>query len=89
MKNVNLVRRAAMGALVAAALVAGAQQASAKPYRYPADGFDWMLPWGRAKLVDDVSGIVARMKAMLSAVRLFPEGGVRVLRFPARAQRND
>jgi hypothetical protein len=89
MKNGNPIRRAAMGALVAAALMAGVQQANAGPYRFPADTPSWMLPWGRAKLVDAGNSIMAQVKVMLSSVRLFPEGGVRVLRFPAKAQRSD
>jgi len=89
MRNMSKLHRVAMGALVAGALVAGAQQAGAAVYRFPADTPSWLLPWGRAKLVDAGNSIMAQVKVMLSSVRLFPEGGVRALRFPAKAQRSD
>ena len=91
MKSGSRVRRAAMGALVAAALVAGVGPAAAGPYRAPVDTPS-RLPLGRAKLVDDGSGgAIARLKLMLASVRLFPEGSVRIFRFPAgrNVSRND
>lgn len=84
MRNKNKVQRAAMGALVAAALMAGAGQASASVYRFPADGPS-KLPDTRARILDDGSGGIARLRLMLASVRMFPEGGgVRIRRWPAR-----
>jgi hypothetical protein len=89
MKSMNRIQRAAMGALVAAVLMVGVGEASAAVRRFPADTPSYLLPLGRAKVVNDGSGgIMARLKAMLAAVRIFPEGGVQILRFPAKAQRN-
>ena len=83
MKSGNRVRRAAMGALVAAALMAGAGPAGAGPYRAPVDGPS-RLPLGRAKLIEDWGGgALARLKLMLASVHFFPEGGMpRIFRFP-------
>ena len=87
MRNGSKVRRAAIGALVAAALMVGVGQANAGPWRFPADGPS-RLPEGRARILDDGSGgVLGRLKLMLASVRLFPEGeGVRIRRFPARIQ---
>ena len=83
MRNKNKVQRAAMGALVAAVLMAGAGQASAAVYRFPADGPS-KLPETRVRLLDDGSSGIGRLRLMLAAVRMFPDGGgVRIRRFPA------
>lgn len=91
MRKMSKLHRAAMGALVAAALVAGAEQASAAVYRFPADTPWSMLPLGRAKLVEAGSALMARVKLMLANAWRFPEGGSPLIgRFPARIQpRND
>ena len=90
MKKASGVRRAAMGALVAMALVAGVEAASAGPYRAPADG-PGRLPLGRAKRVDDGSGsLVEKMRIVLASWLRFPEGGgIRVGRFPASVRRDN
>ena len=90
MKNRNQLQRAAMGALVAAALAAGVGQASASVYRFPeAPPSRWLE--GRAKRVDDGSGGVGgRVRLMLSSVRIFRDGGwegIQGLRGPAKIAR--
>lgn len=87
MRNANEVRKAAMGALVAAALMAGAGQASAWPYRFPADGPS-KFPDTRARILDDgSSGLIGRVRIALASAYRFPvEGGVRIRRWPASRQ---
>ena len=86
MKIRNQIHRAAMGALVAAALMAGAQQASAGAYRAPADK-SYRVPMDRAKKADDHSG---DSWTMLTYMWRFPQWGPRPLRFPAdRAKRSN
>lgn len=90
MRNERKVRRAAMGALVAVALMAGAGQASAAVYRFP-ESAPSRLPVGRARIMDDGSGgALGRLKLMLSSVRIFRDGGWEGLqgqRAPARIVR--
>lgn len=87
MRNRNELHRAAMGALVAAALMAGAAEAGAAVRRFPADTPAELLPLGRAKRADDGSGGAAsRLKLMLASVWRFPDGGSWVPRLPARRQ---
>lgn len=82
MRNGGRLQRAAMGALVAVALMAGAGQAGAAMGRYPAvgrypvDGPSQQLPQGRARIVDGASGgALARIKVMLSSVRILRDYG--------------
>ena len=91
MKNASKLQRAAMGALVAAALVVGVGQANAGPRRFPEDNPS-RLREGRARILDDGSGgMLGRLRLMLASVRRFDDdgpGGVR--RFPAKiARRGD
>ena len=87
MRNANKLQRAAMGALVAAALMAGAGQASARVYRFPADGPS-KLPDTRVRIMDDGSGgMFGRLRLMLAFVRVPREAGwegIGALRLPAR-----
>jgi hypothetical protein len=89
MKNRNQLQRAAMGALVAAALAGGVGQASASVYRFPEAPPSRLE--GRAKRVDDGSGgIGGRVRLMLSSVRIFRDGGwegLQGLRGPAKIAR--
>jgi hypothetical protein len=67
-----------MGALVAVALMAGAGKAGAAVGRFPADGVPSRLPFGRARVVDNGSaGALARIKAMLSSVRILRQDAPR------------
>ena len=89
MRNRNELHRAAMGALVAAALMAGAAEAGAAVRRFPADTPAELLPLGRAKRADDGSGsggAASRLKMILASAWRFPEGGSWVPRLPARRQ---
>ena len=87
MRNANEVRRAAMGALVAAALMAGAGQAGAAVGRFPEHG-PQKLPDTRVRILDDgSSGLIGRVRIALASAYRFPvEGGVRIRRWPASRQ---
>ena len=86
MRNESKVRRAAMGALVAAALVVGVGQANAGIYRFPAEDPS-RLPVGRARILDDGSGGVGgRLRQMFAFVRVRRDAGwegIGALRLPA------
>ena len=90
MRNRNQLQRAAMAALVAAALSASVGQASASVYRFP-DSPPSRLLEGRAKRLDDGSGgIGGRVRLMLASVRIFRDGGwegIQGQRVPARIVR--
>ena len=91
MKNQSGIRRAAMGALVAAALIAGAGVAGAGPYQFPDDA-SWpsKMPGTRVRIAGDGSGgLIGRVRMVLAAAYRFPVeegGGVRIRRFPASRQ---
>jgi hypothetical protein len=87
MRNANKVRKAAMGALVAAALMAGVGQAGAVVGRFPDQGLQ-KLPDTRVRIVDDgSSGLIGTVRIALAAAYRFPvEGGVRIRRWPASRQ---
>lgn len=91
MRNMSKLHRAAMGALVAAALMAGAGQASATVRRFPADTPAQLLPLGRAYRTDDGSGgISGRLRLALASVWRMPDwGGLWVPRFPAKQRRSE
>ena len=90
MKNRNQLQRAAMGALVAAALAVSVGQASAAVYRFP-DAPPSRLLEGRAKRLDDGSGgLGGRVRMMLASVRIFRDSGwegIQGQRVPARIVR--
>ena len=92
MKRESKIRQAAMGALVAAALVVGAGQASASLYRFPADGPSKM-PGTRARIVEDGSGgWLGRLKIKAASLRLYRDSGwegIQVSRLPAKVGRRD
>lgn len=89
MKNRNQLQRAAMGALVAAALAVSVGQAGASVYRFP-EGPPSRLE-GRAKRLDDGSGgLGGRVRMMLASVRIFRDGGwegIQGQRVPAKIVR--
>jgi hypothetical protein len=83
MRNANQVRKAAMGALVAVALMVGAGQAGAGPFKAPAD--EPKLPDARWGLLDGGrAGLMGKVRIALASAYRFPvEGGVRIRRWPA------
>ena len=87
MRNASKLQRAAMGALVAAALMVGVEQANAAIYRFPADGPS-KLPDTRVRIMDDGSGgAFGRLRLMLASVRIRRDPGwegTGSLRLPAR-----
>jgi hypothetical protein len=88
MKNMSKVRRAALAALAAAALMAAAGPASAAIYRFPVDVAK--LPDTRVRRLDDGSGgIHGRLRMMLASVRRFSWEGILAERQPARVQPRD
>ena len=90
MKNANKLQRAAMGALVAAALMAGAGQASAAVGRFP-EGRPYRLSEGRARIVnDEIGGAFGRLRLLLASVRVRRDAGWEGIgseRLPARIGR--
>ena len=85
MQSANKARRAAMSALVAAALMAGVQQANAGIRRLPMDDPPSLVPQGRQKIAGDAGGadLFARVRVMLSSVRRLPdEVGLRLRHLP-------
>ena len=90
MKRGNKVQRAAIAAAVAVALAAGAHQASAGVHRFGADTPSYLLPLGRAKMVDDGSGgIMARVRTWLASAHIFPDGDAWAFRLPSLIARRD
>jgi len=90
MRNVNRVQRAAIVALVAAAVMAGAQQANAGNRRLPVDdefGIGTLppVPQGRGGrfLNDSASILMERVRLVLSSARLPNETGFQIRRLPA------
>jgi len=88
MKNRSEMRRAALAALAAVALMAAAGPASAAIYRFPVDASK--LPDSRVRRMDDGSGgIGGRLKMLLASVRRFDWEGIKAERNPARVQPRD
>ena len=94
MKNRNQLQRAAMGALVAAALMAGVQMAEASSWRsLPVDpSVDTRA--GRRVVQSDAGQrrLMDRMKGFISSIRMFPADldlSDLILRLPVRLPRNN